>query len=224
MIEAFRLSLLVAGTATLLVVPPGLAAAYLLSTRRRLPGRLLLDTALSLPLVLPPTVVGFALLQILGRGTAFGRWLNDAAGVQLLFTWPGAALAASVMALPLFVRTATAALSSVDPELLEVGRTLGARGPDLLFRVLVPLSFRGMLAALTLAFARALGEFGATLMVAGSIPGETQTLPLALYASVQGGRTDEAATMALALTSVAFVSLGIVGLTTDYLARRRGEE
>jgi len=217
------LSLLVASSATLLLVPPGLWAAHLLGVRKPFPGRALVETLLTLPLVLPPTVVGYALLLALGRGTSFGRWLNDAAGVRLLFTWQGAALAAAVMALPLFVRTAAAALGSVDLELLEAARTLGATERAVFFRVLVPLAYRGLLAAGTLAFARALGEFGATLMVAGNIPGRTQTLPLALYADVQGGRDGEARTAALLLTAAAFAALGLVTAYGGRVARARGE-
>lgn len=217
------LSLLVASSATLLALPPGLWAAHLLGVRRPFPGRALVETLLTLPLVLPPTVVGYSLLLVLGRGTAFGRWLNDAAGVRLLFTWQGAAVAATVMAMPLFVRTAAAALASVDTELLEAARTLGASERAVFFRVLVPLAYRGLLAATTLAFARALGEFGATLMVAGNIPGRTQTLPLSLYSSVQGGRDDDARTAALVLTAVAFAALGLVTLYGGRVARARGE-
>jgi molybdate transport system permease protein len=217
------LSLLVAGAAALLAIGPGLWAAYLLGARRPFPGRALVETLLTLPLVLPPTVVGYGLLLLLGRGTPFGRWLNDTAGVRLLFTWEGAALAAAVMALPLFVRTAAAAFASVDSELLEAGRTLGASERALFFAVLVPLSYRGLLAAGTLAFARALGEFGATLMVAGSIPGRTQTLPLALYAAVQAGKDAEARTAALLLTAVAFAALGLVTVYGGRVARARGE-
>jgi molybdate ABC transporter, permease protein len=222
-LDPVRLSLLVAAAATLLVVPPGILAAYLLARHRRFPGRAFVETLLSLPLVLPPSVVGFGLLMALGQGTAFGRWLNDAAGVRLLFTWQGAAVAAAVIAFPLFVRTASATFASLDPEMLEVGRTLGASEPALLRYVLAPLAFRGLLAALTLAFARALGEFGATLMVAGSIPGQTETLPLALYAAVQAGDNEGALAMAAGLTLVAFLALWLVGLYTDYLAGRQGE-
>jgi molybdate transport system permease protein len=205
------------------MLPLGLWASYRLGVGGPFLGRWLVEVFITLPLVLPPTVVGYALLLIFGRGTAFGRILQDDFGIRLLFTWPGAAIAAGVMALPLFVRTGAAALASVDTELIEVGRTLGASEARLFFSVLIPLSFRGLLAAFTLAFARALGEFGATLMVAGSIPGRTQTLPLALYAAVQSGDDGLALRYALTLTLVALVLISLVGLWSGRIASARGE-
>ena len=191
-----------------LVVPVGLVLATTLAFRR-FPGKALLETLLALPLVLPPTVVGYGLLLGLGRGSGVGRWLNDSAHVRLLFTWQGAALAAAAMALPLFVRSATAALASVDGELLQAAKLDGARNGAILLRVLVPLARRGIVAGLLLAAARALGEFGATLMVAGSIPGVTQTLPLALYEAVQTGNDADARIFAggLALAALALVAV-----------------
>jgi len=217
------LSLQVASSAMMLIFPMGLLAAWWLAHGRDFPGKGVVETLLMLPLVLPPTVVGFYLLLLLGRGTALGQWLNDSVGLRLLFTWQGAAIAASVMALPLFIRTATAGFATVERELLEVGRTLGASEIALLQHVIVPMSYRGLLAALALAFARALGEFGATLMVAGSIPGRTQTLPLALYAAVQAGRDREAVAYTVLLSVVAFVVLGSVGLYEKRIAAGRAE-
>ncbi|MCW3097169.1 MAG: transporter permease, partial [Chthonomonadaceae bacterium] len=162
-------------------------------------------------------------LLLFGHGTSLGRWLNDSAGIRLLFTWQGAAIAAGVMAFPLFVRTATAAFASVDRELLEAGRTLGASEFALWRRVTIPLAYRGLLAALSLGFARALGEFGATLMVAGSIPGRTQTLPLALYASVQEGHHHDALIYSVLLSVMAFVLLGTLGAWQGRITRGRGE-
>jgi molybdate transport system permease protein len=223
LVEPLLLSLRVAVSATLLMLPVGLLAAWRLGVGRPFRGRLLAETVLTLPLILPPTVVGYGLLLALGRGTAFGEFAQDHLSLRLLFTWQGAAVAAAVMALPLFVRTATAALGSVEPEMLEVGRTLGASEFRLFTAVLIPLAYRGLIAALTLAFARALGEFGATLMVAGNIPGKTQTLPLALYSMVQAGRDGEALRLALLLTTVAFVLLGLAGVFGGRVAVRRGE-
>lgn len=217
------LSLKVAVVATLLAVAVGLPIAWRLGIGRPFPGKALLETLFTLPLVLPPTVVGYALLMVFGRGNAVGRFLQDSAGIQLLFTWQGAAIAAAVMAFPLFVRTASAALASVDTDLIEAARTLGASEARILGMVLVPLAFRGLLAAGTLAFARALGEFGATLMIAGNIPGETQTLPLALYDAVQAGHDNEAVRYALLLTLAAFVLLGMVGIYGGRIAAERGE-
>ncbi len=217
------LSLQVAATATLLMLPLGVLAAWWMAHGRRFIGKGLIETLLTLPLVLPPTVVGYYLLLLLGRGTSAGRWLNDRAGLRLLFTWEGAAIAAAIMALPLFVRTASAAFASVERELLEAGRTLGATERALLFHVIVPMSYRGLLAGLALAFARALGEFGATLMVAGSIPGRTQTLPLALYAAVQSGHNQTALRDTLLLSLTAFVLLASVGAYQNRVAVSRGE-
>lgn len=222
-LSPLRLSLLVAGTAMLGVLPIGVGAAWWLAYGRPFRGKLLIETLLSLPLVLPPTVVGYLLLLLLGRGTEFGRRLNDSLGIHLLFTWQGAAVAAAVMALPLFVRTAEAAFASVPPELLEVGRTLGASETALLRHAILPLAYRGLLAAFTLAFARALGEFGATLMVAGNIEGQTRTLPLALYSAVQAGADREALRDTLLLSLLAFLLLGLVGLWQRRLTRGRGE-
>lgn len=213
------LSLRVTLAALALVVPVGLAlAAALAGGRWR--GKALLETIVTLPLVLPPTVVGYGLLLALGRGTAFGRWLNETVGLSLLFTWQGAALAAATMALPLFVRTAASALAAVDPDLREAAHLDGAGRAALLFRLVLPLSFRGLLAALLLASARALGEFGATLMVAGSIPGRTQTLPLALYSAVQSGQERTAGQWALCLAVSAFGLVWLVGRCQARLSDR----
>jgi len=217
------LSLQVAGAATLLMLPLGVLAAWWLAQGRPFPGKGLIETLLMLPLVLPPTVAGYYLLLLFGRGTRLGQWINDSAGLHLLFTWQGAAVAASVMALPLFIRTASAAFASVEREMLEAGRTLGASEIGLLRWVIIPMSYRGLLAGLALAFARALGEFGATLMLAGSIPGRTQTLPLALYAAVQAGKDSEALGYTLLLSLVAFVLLGSVGLYQRRIATGRAE-
>ncbi len=217
------LSLQVAGAATLMALPGGLLAAWWLGRGRPFRGKALVETLLTLPLVLPPTVVGWALVLALGHGTALGRFLNDAVGLRLLFTLPGVALAASLMALPLFVRTASAALAAVDNDLLEAGRTLGASEWTLLTRVLIPLAYRGLLAGVALAFARALGEFGATLMVGGNIEGKTQTLPLALFDAWQAGRDRDALLYAVWLSLAAFGLLALVGAWSGRLAATRGD-
>jgi molybdate transport system permease protein len=216
------LSLKVASAATLLLIPLGTLLAWWLARGRPFRGKALVETLLTLPLVLPPTVVGFALLLLLGRGTAAGAWVNDS-GLRLLFTWEGAAVAAGVMAMPLYVKSAAAALASVEVELLEAGRTLGASEGVLLRWVLLPLAFRGVLAGIALAFARALGEFGATLMVAGNIPGETQTLPLALYSAVQAGRDRQAWLYTGLLTAAAFTLMAAVGAWQSRISVGRGE-
>lgn len=223
MASPLLLSLEVATVATVLILPPGLQVAYWLGVGRPFRGKVLVETFFTLPLVLPPTVVGYALLLLLGRGNPVGEFIQDRLGLQLIFTLPGAFVAAAVMSFPLFVRTAASAFAAVDPELLEAGRTLGATERQLFFSVLIPLAYRGLLAAFTLAYARALGEFGATLMVAGLQPGLTETLPLALYDAVQGGKDQEALVYTLLLTALSFVLLGIVSLLTTRIAERRGE-
>lgn len=205
------------------MLPFGLVIAWWLSYGRPFFGKSLIETLFILPLVLPPTVVGFYLLLVFGRGTAFGRWINDVGGIRLLFTWQGASVAAAVMALPLFVRTAASALASVDIALLEAARVHGADERVILFAVIIPVSYRGLLAAFALAFARALGEFGATLMIAGSIPGQTQTLPLALYSAVQAGKTREAWNYTLLLSLAAFVILSGIGAYQNRVTVQRGE-
>ena len=207
-----------------LLVPAGVAVSWWLAFGRASRGvKTAVEIAATLPLVLPPTVVGYVLLLLLGRGTVWGQWLNDDAHIQLLFTWQSAAIAAAVMASPLFVRTVASALASVDTELLEMARTQGANEVEILLHVVVPLSYRGFFAGLTLAFARALGEFGATLLVAGSLPGRTQTLPLALYAAVQAGDNAVSVFYTLLLVAAAFVLLGVVAVYQTRIGARRGE-
>ena len=209
-LTALRLSFQVAGLATGLCLAVGLPLAWFLA-RRRFWGREVLAAAATLPLVLPPSVLGYYLLTALGRNSAFGRFLEDRLGIQLVFTWQGAGLAAAVVALPLLVRSAQAAFETIDPELEKVGLTLG-RSPFAVFlTVTLPLASRGVLAGVALAFARALGEFGATLMVAGNIPGRTQTMPLAVYDAVQAGDTGMANTLALVLTLSSMMTLALFG-------------
>ncbi len=199
------LSLQVTAIATLLMVVGGLPLALLLA-RRRFPGATLVETAVNLPLVLPPTVVGYYLLLLLGRGGPVAEWL----GWRLLFTWGAAAIASAVVGLPLLVQSARAAIAGVDPALENAARTLGSSELEVIWRVTLPLARRGILAGVVLAAARALGEFGATLMVAGNIPGRTQTLPLAIYDAVQNRQYVQANWMVLVMTVLAFVSLWAV--------------
>ncbi|WP_313369590.1 molybdate ABC transporter permease subunit [Achromobacter animicus] len=193
------LSLKVAGWATLLATVAGTAAAYGLS-RWRWPGRDLLDAILTLPLVLPPTVLGYYLLVLLGRrgiiGETLERW-----NIELVFTWQGAVIAASVVAFPLVFKSARAAFENVDGQLESAARVLGVGEAGVFFRVTLPLAARGIAAGVLLAFARALGEFGATLMIAGNLPGRTQTLSVAIYEAVQAG-DDATANMLVLVTSI----------------------
>lgn len=217
------LSLRVAFCATVLAVVVGLPVAWRLGCGPNFRGRALVDVLLTLPLVLPPTVVGYVLLLILGRGTAFGTWLQDTVHLRLLLTWPAAALAACVMAFPLLVRTATAAFATVDTEVQEAARTMGATEWRVFLQVVLPMAYQGIFAGVGLAFARALGEFGATLMVAGNIPGETQTLPLALYDAVQAGDDARALRFALLLLFVSLSLVALSGAWSGRIARTRGE-
>ena len=209
------LSLRVAGMATLLALLIGIFLAWVIA-RSDLPGRDLLSALTSLPLVLPPTVLGYYLLVALGQQSPLGRWLARH-GVPLVFTWRGAVIAATVVALPLVVQSAQAALSAIDQDLEEVARTLGRSESAVFFTVTLPLAWRGILAGAILAFARALGEFGATLMVAGNIPGRTQTMPIAIYDAVQGGNQSEANLLAGIVTVVAVVMLVIARRSTRYI-------
>ncbi len=201
------LSLKVAGLATLLNLVLGVAAAWGLS-RWRSPLRDFIDSILTLPLVLPPTVLGYYLLVLFGRRGPFGAWL-ESMGIQLVFTWQGAVLASTVVAFPLVLKAARAAFESVDHQLEDAARVLGVSEAGVFFRVSLPLATRGITAGVLLAFARALGEFGATLMVAGNLPGRTQTLSVAIYEAVQAG-DDGAATFLVVVTSITCIVLLMV--------------
>ncbi|WNH52178.1 molybdate ABC transporter permease subunit [Stenotrophomonas oahuensis] len=188
---AVLLSLKVAGSATLINLVLGVAAGAAFA-RWRFPGRETLDTLLTLPMVMPPTVLGYYLLVLVGRNGPIGHWLDTTLGVQLIFTWQGAVLAAAIVSFPLVFKPARAAFEAVDTELEQAARVLGVREAGVFLRVSLPLAWRGILPGLLLAFARSMGEFGATLMVAGSIPGKTQTLSIAVYEAVQAGQDDRA--------------------------------
>ncbi|QMT33693.1 molybdate ABC transporter permease subunit [Conchiformibius steedae DSM 2580] len=205
MMSALYLSLKVAFAATAANLVLGVAVAWLLA-RCRFWGKELLDVALTLPMVMPPTVVGYYLLVLFGREGVLGQWLQTVFGINLIFTWQGAALAAAVVTFPLVVQPARAALEGVKPQYEQAARLAGLSEAALFWRVTLPLAWRGILAGLLLAFARALGEFGATLMIAGSIPGETQTLSVAVYEAVQAG-DDETAWQLVVLISCVCVAV-----------------
>jgi len=198
------LSLKVAGWATALNLVFGVAAALGLS-RWRSGARDVVDSLLMLPLVLPPTVLGYYLLVLLGRRGVIGTWL-DRFDIQLVFTWQGAVIASTVVAFPLVLKSARAAFEGVDPQLERAARTLGISETAVFFRVTLPLATRGILAGGLLAFARALGEFGATLMIAGNLPGRTQTLSVAVYSAVQAG-DDSTANLLVLVTSITCVTV-----------------
>lgn len=193
---------------TLLILPLGVALAWLLA-RREWPGKALVETFVSLPLVLPPVVTGLVLLQLFGLHGPLGHWLHTQFGMDVVFTWKAVVLALGAMSFPLLVLFVRAAIEDVNPALEQIARTLGAGEWRVLFTVTLPMARRGILAGVLLAFARALGEFGATIMVAGNIPGRTTTLPVAIYSSVLNGDDSHAWTLAGISTIIAFLALWI---------------
>ena len=198
-LSAIWLSIKVSIVATTLNAAIGIPLAYLLA-RRRFWGRGAVDVLVTLPLVLPPTVTGYYLIVLLGRRGVLGAPLYEATGWSVAFTWYAAVIAATVMALPLLVRTARAAIESVDQNLERAAFTLGRPEWRTALEVTLPLARNGILAGLVLAFARALGEFGATIMLAGNLPGKTQTLPLSIYTAVQTGEAGQAMALVAVLT------------------------
>jgi len=200
------LSLRVAFLATLIAVTAGVWLAHILANRD-FRGKEILDAAVSLPLVLPPTVLGAYLLVVIGRASPFGRVWESVFGEPLVFTWKAAVVAALLHSLPLLVKSTRAALESIDRSYERAARTLGASEWRLFWRVTFPLAQRSILAAAALAFARALGDFGVTLMVAGNIPGSTQTAALAIYDAVEGGNTAVARVLVLVVSAVALLIL-----------------
>jgi molybdate transport system permease protein len=213
------LTLRVALISTAVVVPLGVAAAWALS-RGRGAGNQVAETLLALPLVLPPTAVGLLLLEMLRRSGPLGRLL-DRAGIEVLFTWKAVVVATVVMAFPLLVRPARAAFEEVDPRLLQIARSLGRSPASVFLRVALPLSWRGILAGTLLAFSRALGEFGATILVAGNIPGRTQTLALAIFHRTQIGQDAAAFRLVGVVVAIAFLT---VWLTESLQSRRARRE
>ena len=207
---ALGLSLKVALCATAIDLVLGVAVGYALA-RLRFPGRELVDSILLLPMVLPPTVLGYYLLVVVGRRGWIGAWLENTLGIHLIFTWQGAVIAAAVVAFPFVCKSARAAFETVDAQLEDAARVLGLGEAAVFFRVTLPLAWRGILAGTLLAFARSLGEFGATLMVAGSIPGKTQTLSIAVYEAVQAGQDDLANLLVLMTSATCIVVLLLAG-------------
>jgi molybdate transport system permease protein len=205
---ALRLTLKVAGMATLLNIFLGVGIAYFF-TRKNFWGKDFLDAVLTLPMVMPPTVLGYYLLVLLGRNGSIGQFLTKYLGINLIFTWQGAVIAAAIVSFPLVFKAARAAFESLESQYEQAARVLGISEAAIFFRVTLPLAWRGILAGVLLSFARSSGEFGATLMVAGSIPGQTQTLSIAVYEAVQAGR-DDVANFLVLLTSVVCISVLLV--------------
>lgn len=206
--DAIRLSVQVAVAATLLSLPFGFAVAYLI-TFARFRGKVVLEVLVNLPLTLPPVVVGYLLLLLLGRQGWLGSLLNEA-GIRLIFTLKAAVIASAVVGFPLLVRSLRIGMEAIDLQLIQASRTLGARWHDTLLTIILPLSLPGLMAGSSLMFARSLGEFGATIIVAGNIPGVTQTIPLAIY-EYASSPTSENMALSLCLVSVA-ISLAVLFL------------
>jgi molybdate transport system permease protein len=219
-LDPFLLSLRVAGLATLLIVAAGVPLAVLLA-RGRFAGKGLLAGVVLLPLVLPPTVLGYVLLQVLGRGTPLGDWLEAAFGVRLVFNWAGAVIASGVAAFPMFLVPARSAIEGVDPALEDAARLLGRGEWSVFASVTLPLAWRGIVAGAVLAFARALGDFGATLMVASDIPGRTRTASLAIYNAVLLGDNARAWMLTQLVAGVSMAALLVAQRTASSTGARR---
>ena len=215
--HVIRFTLGVSALGTLLILPPGTLLAWLLA-RRSWPGKALVETLVTLPLVLPPVATGLILLRLLGRRGPLGGWWERLTGIEIVFTWRAVVVTTAVMSFPLFVRAARVAFEEVPVRLEQVARTLGRPPLAVFVSVTLPLAARGLLAGTVLAFARALGEFGATVMVAGNIPGKTATLSLSIYNLVQLGQ-DEAAFRLLGVSVV--IAFGALWTAELWLGGRR---
>ncbi|OFV51436.1 molybdate ABC transporter permease subunit [Oligella sp. HMSC09E12] len=209
-LNALKLTLKVSIYATFFAFLLGIIFAWVLA-RFNFFGKNVVDAILTLPMVLPPTVLGYYLLVLFGRRGTFGPWLEKVFGLQLVFTWQGAVVAATVVAVPLVFKSARAAFEDVQKNLEYAARTLGSRGLGVFFRVSLPLAARGITAGVLLAFARAMGEFGATLMLAGNLPGRTQTLSMAVYDAVQAGDDFRANALVLLISVVCVTILAASG-------------
>lgn len=204
---------------TILILPAGIGFGWLFA-RRNFPGKSLLDTALSLPLVLPPVATGLVLLRLLGRHAPLGQFLDRALHLEIVFTWKAVVIAAAVMSFPLLYRSARAAFEAVPTRLEEIARTLGAGNGRVFRTITLPLAARGLVGGMVLAFARALGEFGATIIVAGNIPGRTSTLSLSIYQAIQTGAETVAWLLLATSALLAFAALWL----SERLIRQRSPD
>jgi molybdate transport system permease protein len=210
------LTLRTAALSTMLIVPPAIAVSWLLA-RRNWRGKSLVETLVALPLVMPPVATGLILLELLGRRGPIGGWLHRTLNVDIVFTWRAVVAAMMVMSFPLLVRAARVAFEEVNPRYEQIAQTLGATNARVFATITLPLAARGIISGMLLAFARAIGEFGATILVAGNIPGRTQTLSLAIYNFVQLGRDADAFRLLGFAVVIAFAAVWIA----EWAARRR---
>lgn len=206
----------VSAASTVVILPFGLATAWVLA-RFEWPGKSVVETLIALPLVMPPVATGLILLKLLGRRGPIGGWLHEQFGLDIAFTWRGVLVALGVMSFPLLVRSARAAFEEVNPRLEQIARTLGAGEWRVFLTITVPLAARGIAAGMILSFARALGEFGATIMIAGNIPGQTSTLSLAIFQSVQMGQDSHVYTLLGISTALAFAAVW----ASEFVIRRQ---
>jgi molybdate transport system permease protein len=216
--QAVRLSLLVAGAATAVSLPVAIFAGWLLA-KRKFPGKFLVETLINLPLVLPPVVTGYLLLVLFGRHGILGGFFERTLGIRFVFDWKGAALAAAIVSFPLLVRPIRLAFAAVDDRLIQAARTLGAGRFDAFWSIAMPLARPGILSGAILAWARSMGEFGATIMIAGNIPGETRTVPLMVYSLLE---TPDGMREAMSLV-MASVMIAALALATGEWLDRRGQ-
>jgi molybdate transport system permease protein len=206
----------VSALSTVMILPFGLALAWVLA-RHNWPGKSIVETLVSLPLVVPPVATGLILLKLLGRRGAVGKFLHETFDLDVVFTWRAVLVALGIMSLPLLVRSGRVAFEEVNPRLEQIARTLGASNARVFFTITLPLAKRGILAGVLLAFARALGEFGATIMVAGNIPGKTSTLSLAIFQHVQLGQDSEAFRLLAIAVGLAFAAVWI----SEWMLRKK---
>lgn len=206
----------VATLSTLLILPCGILLAWLLA-RRNWRGKSVVETIVALPLVMPPVATGLILLKLFGRRGTIGSWLEHTFGLEIVFTWRAVVIAMGVMSFPLLVRAVRVAFGEINPRLEQIARTLGAGEFRVFFTITLPLAARGIIAGILLAFARALGEFGATILVAGNIPGKTSTLSLSIYSFVQLGQDTAAFHLLLVSVAIAFLAVWF----SEYVLRRR---
>lgn len=211
--EPVYLSLKIAFYSTLITALFGIPLGWLLA-RGSFIGKNILSSLVTLPMVLPPTVLGYYLLIVIGRQSFIGMWLQNTFNINLVFTWQGAVIASTIVSIPLMIRAVQASIESVDVNLEDVARTLGKSELSIFFSITLPLAWQGVLAGTVLAFARAMGEFGATLMVAGNIPGKTQTLSIAIYDAVQGGNYQQANFLVILISVITISSLLLLNKVT----------